>query len=231
MSFQHSNHPYLCLTNTDLNFPASTDIKGIAYCPGLVCTHCEMPLTFGIILNITDTLELWGTTCAASYDPTPWVQAIRAARYFITKSEMDLDADLPSKQQNYFRALSLYLQIFPDHTVARELRQTYLNENLLSEHQLSEVRSLLFDTGWINDLVARRDTMRRLSILTSLGNALDSEQTKIYGLLKLIKTRPLTSKQDRMVNAIQQRFASYVKTFTLKYLERWPPINGSLSIS
>jgi hypothetical protein len=166
-----TDYHFLCLTNADLNLSSPT-IQGVVYCPGLVCTHCQMSLTYGIILNIDGQLELWGTTCAAKYDPRAWVDGINPWRHFLHKYEIETCKICTPRQQEDLRALALYTQIYPDEVVGKSIYRQFLKNGELDDDQVFHMRSILFGKGWINALVSRRDLLCRLKILTLLKDKL-----------------------------------------------------------
>jgi hypothetical protein len=221
---------FLCLTNADLNLESPV-IRGIVYCPGLVCTHCQMPVSYGVILSISGMMELRGSTCAAEYKPSCWIDGMRHWRHFQNKAEIRLLEQCEPHQQDYWRALTIHRQIFPENQQGLFLYNQFFQNGSLDKGQILEMRSLLLEIGWLNALVDRRDTLNRLKLLASLGRLLGDERSKIFGLLELIQTHALSSKQVGLVVAIQKVHGEYLVPLTQKLLKNWPPVDGSLSLS
>jgi hypothetical protein len=225
-----NNQPFLCLTNADLNLESPV-IRGIVYCPGLVCTHCQMPVSYGIVLSISGMMELRGSTCAADYKPSRWVDGMRHWRHFQNKAEIRLLEKCEPRQQDYWRALTLHRQIFPDNQLSLFLYNQFFQNGSLGKSQIVEMRSLLLETGWLNALVDRRDTINRLKLLASLGRLLGDERLRIFGLLESLQTHALSIQQVDLVVAIQKVHKEYLAPLTQKLLKSWPPVGGSLSLS
>ena len=224
-----TEHTFLALTNADLGLSSLT-ILGAVYAPGLVCTNCQHPLNFGMVVNTQTGLALLGQTCAVNHQPKLWVKALQSKKYYLSKFEVDQDAKLPVSQQVYFRAATLYRQMHPEEFFARLMLLPFFKDEEVTPELCHDISRMVRPIGKLKDLLSRRDQLFRLQLLIELGDQLENQKAKIAGLLKVTLLNGLTKKQNAMVVAIQHEYGENLMPFSQKLLAAWPPAYGSITL-
>ena len=219
---------FLGLTNQDLGF-VSNDIQGVVYGPGLVCMRCKVDLSTGVVVERGQILELLGQDCAFGYAPGKWLNAMDIGKYYLSHQQLLADQALKPGLRSALRGLELRLQLEPGNKFVCGMRNMLMDGKTLSEEQVSAVERNIAEMGGLKAMLGARDQLRRLSILGSLKTLSPEDEGKVSSLMgRLLRPEYLSTKQDRMIYALQEKYSNEVLAYTSQLLCTWPPIGGCL---
>ena len=219
---------FLGLTNQDLGF-VSNDIQGVVYGPGLVCMRCKVDLSTGVVVERGQILELLGQDCAFGYAPGKWLNAMDIGKYYLSHQQLLADQALKPGLRSALRGLELRLQLEPGNKFVCGMRNMLMDGKTLSEEQVSAVERNIAEMGGLKAMLGARDQLRRLSILGSLQALSPEDEGKVSSLMsRLLRPEYLSTKQDRMIFALQDKYSTEVLAYTSQLLYTWPPVGGCL---
>jgi len=217
-------------------YPELPDIhcKGMLYAPGLVCYNCGMTLKLGFVVKNGFEDGVYGRECVHADEIAPWLSLMQRARYHLFVQQLERDEKLKPAERKYFRGLSLITQLKPWSDFARGMYARLMDGNLLTSKQTEVVNSMIVSEGGLASLLFQRDLIRCLLILEKAleYESEDQEHTAIVKSLLLRTSRhPLSTKQNRLIKAIEAQHINSRTLMSSKIVEQWPLPDGKVNWS
>src|SRR5690349_6301888 len=188
---------FYTLNIVDLGYYNPDDpMLGLVYCPGLVSTNTNHPITLGIITKESNGNALWGLDEYYKMTDSDWSPAMDEQCAFLNRSEYMLDCALPKEHKNYFRALNLYRRLIPENPLVGQLFGVYWDGGTLTRTQRALVDHQLFLGSDSGELVCNFEALRDLDVLSALGPQPGLDQTWVQEMMRLCKTEGVVYNDD-----------------------------------
>ena len=224
---------FYTLNIVDLGYYNPDDpMLGLVYCPGLISTTTNKPITLGIITKESNGNALWDLHEYYKMTGSDWSPEMDEHRAFLNRSEYMLDCSLPKEHKNYFRALNLYRRLIPENPLVGQMFGVYWDGGTLTRAQRALVDQHLFLGSDSSGLICNFEALRNLDVLSALGPQPGLDQSWVQEMMQLCKTEGVEYNDDlnRSTYAYAKMFSHLIKPLSAELVSKWPPDDRVLSL-